>query len=81
MWATTHITPLDIIICLIHFVPEIDCGVLGNPANGEVFVMNTIYNSVATYSCNTGYNLTGDDMRRCLESGFWSGSEPSCGGK
>ena len=29
----------------------------------------TTYNSVATYSCNTGYTLTGDDMRTCQSSG------------
>ena len=60
---------------------EIDCGVLINPANGEVVAFVTTFNSTATYSCNTGYTLTGDDMRTCLETGLWSGSEPMCTGK
>ena len=59
----------------------IDCGALGNPANGVVSKSNTTYNSTATYSCNTGYTLTGDKIRTCLESGFWSGSAPTCTGK
>ena len=59
----------------------VDCGALDNPANGEVFLTNTTFNSVATYSCNTGYNLTGDNMRTCLETGFWSGSDPTCSSK
>jgi hypothetical protein len=56
----------------------IDCGPLGDPANGEVSVSSTTFSSVATYSCNTGYTLTGDDMRTCLETGLWSGSELTC---
>ena len=58
----------------------IDCGSLVDPANGAVSVSGTTFNSTATYSCNTGYTLTGDDMRMCLETGFWSDSEPLCSG-
>ena len=61
--------------------PVVDCGDLEDPANGEVSVSGTTVNSVATYSCNTGYTLTGDNMRMCLETGLWSGSEPSCTSK
>ena len=40
---------------------------------------DTIFNSVATYSCNDGYNLVdGDMMRTCLASGNWSGAAPTC---
>ena len=70
-----------ILISLNHFASEIDCGSLDDPTNGEVSVSGTTLNSVATYSCNTGYTLTGDDMRTCLESGLWSGNVPSCIGK
>ena len=59
----------------------VDCGSLDNPGNGVVSFTATTYNSVATYSCNTGYTLTGDDMRTCQSSGVWSGSEPTCTGK
>ena len=41
----------------------------------------TTYESVATYSCNTGYIRRGDDMRTCESSGDWSGSEPTCSSK
>ena len=44
--------------------------------------MTYIDNSTATYSCNAGYTLTvADDKRTCLESGLWSGSEPTCTSK
>ena len=43
-------------------------------------VSSTIFTSVANYSCNNGYTLTGDDMRMCFENGLWSDSEPICTG-
>ena len=64
----------------MHIALEIDCGSLDDPANGDVSVSSTTFNSMATYSCNTGYTLTGDDMRMCTESSRWSGSEPTCAG-
>ena len=60
----------------------VDCGALDDPANGMVTVPATIFNSTASYSCNTGSTLTGDDTTRtCLGSGLWSGSTPTCEGK
>ena len=59
----------------------VDCGLMDNPGNGVVSFTATTYNSVATYSCNTGYTLTGDDTRTCQSSSLWSGSEPTCTGK
>ena len=32
----------------------------------------------ATYSCNTGFNVVGESVRRCLASAMWSGSAPEC---
>ncbi|XP_062518035.1 sushi, von Willebrand factor type A, EGF and pentraxin domain-containing protein 1-like isoform X2 [Corticium candelabrum] len=49
------------------------CPKLSDPAYGEVDVA---YN-VATYSCQYGYKLKGDEQRTC-SNGVWSGSEPSC---
>ena len=57
----------------------VSCGDLADLENGAVEVTDTTFNSVATYSCNDGYNLVdGDMMRTCLASGTWSGSQPSC---
>ena len=60
-------------------LPNVDCGGLTNPENGAVSLSGTTYNSVATYSCDSGYVLMGDDMRTCLDTGSWSGSAPTCG--
>ena len=60
-------------------LPDVDCGDLTDPDNGAVSLSGTTYNSVATYSCDSGYVLMGDDMRTCLDTGVWSGSAPTCG--
>ena len=40
---------------------------------------DTEFGSVATYTCNTGYDLTGESKRTCQATGTWSGKEPKCG--
>ena len=60
-------------------LPGIDCGLLTDPENGEVSFSTATYSSVATYSCDSGYALIGDNMRTCLDTGLWSGSAPTCG--
>ena len=57
----------------------LDCGNLDEPTDGAVTMSNmNVYNSVATYSCNTGYMLIGATQRTCQADGSWSGSGPTC---
>ena len=65
----------------LFYVTVVNCGDLEDPTNGTVVFTSTLYKSVANYSCNTGYNLTGDNSRTCLNSGEWSGSQPNCSGE
>ena len=59
----------------------VDCGTLTSPTNGQVNqTAGTTFGQTATYSCDPGYNLVGDDTRICQASGVWSGSEPNCQG-
>ena len=59
----------------------VDCGTLTNPANGQVnHTAGTIFGRTATYSCNTGYNLVGDNTCTCEATGAWPGSVPTCQG-
>ena len=30
------------------------------------------------FTCNTGYELTGSDIRTCQSNGIWSGSDTVC---
>ena len=56
----------------------VNCGDPGIPYNGVRIGDNFYYNSSVTYSCNTGYNLTGTATLTCLSSGTWSASIPTC---
>ncbi|XP_064401973.1 uncharacterized protein LOC135347821 isoform X2 [Halichondria panicea] len=56
----------------------VDCGALPNPANGQVVLFSTVLGSIATYSCNTGFDLVGASTRICQADSTWSGAEPSC---
>ena len=75
VWALDEIT--SIIFCLT----VVDCGALSNPVNGSVhYTAGTTFRQKANYSCNTGYNLVGDNTRTCEATGEWSGSAPTCQG-
>ena len=57
----------------------VDCGTLTNPTNGQVsHTGRTTFGQTATYSCDTGYILVGDNTRTCQATGVWSRSEPTC---
>lgn len=66
------------IICWITDVSDVDCGDLSNPANGIVTFNLTTYWSPAIYSCNEGFELMGEEERRCLADDMWSGEAPTC---
>ena len=58
-----------------------DCQSLPNITNGAVDLSGgTTFSSVATYSCDGGYELQGDPVRMCSESAVWNGTEPTCTG-
>ena len=60
-------------------LPAVDCGPLTSPLAGLVSHTNgTTFGSMATYSCNNGYNLIGNVSRTCGAEGEWTGSEPMC---
>ena len=54
------------------------CGPLPPPENGNVDASITTIGSVATYSCNNGFLISGVSQRICQTDGFWSESAPSC---
>ncbi len=66
--------------------PPTTCSDLTNLTNGIIdYNMGAAslrpVDTVATYTCNTGYNLTGGTTSRvCVIGGIWSGSTPTCEG-
>ncbi|XP_078583742.1 CUB and sushi domain-containing protein 3-like [Branchiostoma floridae x Branchiostoma japonicum] len=53
------------------------CPTLTPPTNGAVSGSNSLGN-MATYTCNSGYNLVGGPSRTCQTDLTWSGSSPTC---
>ena len=65
---------------LFLFHPVYDCGPLTNPDNGTVQLTLTTFGAIALFSCDEGFNLTGnngEDYRECLFGG-WNGEDPTC---
>jgi len=59
----------------------ISCGNLTDPRNGHVNVESTRYQGIAKYECDSGYELSGEDVLTCQISEQWSGTPPQCIGK
>ncbi len=54
------------------------CPTLPDPANGNVSVQSRTVGGTATYTCSTGYNLSGSSTRTCQTNRAWSGTAPTC---
>ena len=60
------------------FLPDLNNGmVIYNPQGQD----QTLVGATVNYTCNTGYTLSGNNMRTCQASGAWSGTAPTCNGK
>ena len=59
----------------------VECDTLTDPVSGQVsHPTGTTFGQTATYRCDTGYNLVGNNTRTCQADGMWSGSAPTCQG-
>ena len=58
----------------------VDCGAVPPVEDGTAHYVNgsTHLGSLARYTCQRSHNLAGESQRECLESGRWSGEDPSC---
>ncbi|XP_060583872.1 sushi, von Willebrand factor type A, EGF and pentraxin domain-containing protein 1-like [Ruditapes philippinarum] len=58
----------------------IECPSPTAPDNGEVNIdnRNTEVNDTVTYSCNTGYKLSGTAQIKCDSNGSWDATPPTC---
>ena len=62
----------------LYNVIVVMCERLLDIANGRVVLSGLTVGSLASYTCNTGFNLVGNSARTCQSNGFWSGVEPFC---
>ena len=56
-----------------------ECGVLGNPPGGTADSSGgTTYGSVATFTCDLGYTMTGTATSTCQADESWDNLDPGC---
>lgn len=57
-----------------------DCKHPGTIDNGRVIVVNgsTLFSGAAEYHCLPQFERIGPFLRKCLDTGLWSGEEPKC---
>ena len=69
------------------FIFKVQCEMLAPPDNGDMMCVTTsniqtmetiAYGGNCSFTCNTGYELTGNDTRTCQSNGSWSGSDTMC---
>ena len=65
------------------YVRAVQCTELTDPTNGMITcsLINSpsfSYEDNCSFTCNTGYELTGSDTRTCQSNGSWSGSGTVC---
>ena len=83
--CTTHVIMVFSRYINLHdiflILAVVDCGTLTDPANGQVnHTAGTTFGQTATYSCNIGYNLVGNNTRVCQDTANWSQNAPTCDG-
>ena len=72
--------------CMLQLNPIVDiqCDDLSSPANGEMMSCSSgkvgvgYEGDTCSFTCNTGYELTGSDTRTCQSNGNWSGNDVMC---
>ncbi|XP_065887354.1 P-selectin-like [Dysidea avara] len=57
---------------------KVSCPSLAQPINGRRSSCSNNYGDRCTFSCNTGYKLTGSVTRTCQSNRNWDGTETMC---
>ena len=74
MISINSITP-----CFLFFRTAVQCLSISAPDNGGlIFTNGFIFNSLARYSCEGGYDISGASIRICRSIGSWSAIAPTC---
>ena len=68
---------------MIVLYVSVSCSMLTDPNNGTISCSLgddgvPLYEDTCSFTCNTGYELTGSDTRTCQSDGNWSGTGATC---
>ena len=67
-------------ICVVILCTGTECDELKPPEYGDVKLSGLTIGSHATYACDDGFELLGNEFRTCEADGEWSGTDPNCQG-
>ena len=70
-------------ILIYTYIHALVCLMLDNPADGNINCSLgddkiPTHEDTCSFTCDTGYELTGNDIRTCESDGNWSGTEINC---
>ena len=73
----------DLHCLILHnngFCILVPCSSLIDPSNGMISCSDETpsYEDTCSFTCDTGYELTGSDTRTCQSDRSWSGSDAIC---
>ena len=73
----------SVLMLELYLILDIQCDILSTPANGDISCSSGrvgvgYEGDTCSFTCNTGYELTGSTERTCQSDGSWSGSPVSC---
>ena len=77
---------IKLVATCLFFIVDIQCDHLSTPANGEIASCSSgrvgvgYEGDMCSFTCNTGYELTGSDTRTCQSDGNWNGTKTTCRG-
>ena len=68
---------------IINIYYAVYCPNLTDPLNGAIncslgYDGVPSHEDTCSYTCNTGYEVTGSDTRICQDTGSWSGIQTTC---
>ena len=83
MMCVEEVSGAYILTILFKGIISVHCPSLTNPSNGTITCSLGVdgapsYEDTCSFTCNTGYELTGSDTRTCQSNGRWSGSDDVC---
>ena len=70
-------------LCTLNHILDVRCDNLSASANAEIIsctgrVGVGYEGDTCSFTCNTGYEITGSDTRTCQSDGSWSGNDDVC---
>ena len=80
LFANVSLVTYEHMLTLMFFFSaiQVDCGDPGTPVNGRRKLTTTFEGDIVEYFCSTGFDLEGDQERKCQSNGLWTGQLPIC---